>query len=178
MLCTGRFWLGWAHDTFNVACHMFMHFSCIRTFIYLYSDIDLCWCFSTCFFLSLFLSLVALWHLNGNLLRPGTLFILGQLLLLPLLILHHLTLGSMMIKPIRTFWRTFHDVTFIQNAKSFYQIFPILTFPLSSTIGVGSYCMASWSLVLPWSYRSFTPTCTDPTILYLIVSLAFKVRAS
>ena len=128
---------------------MFMHFSCIRTFIYLYSDIDLCWCFSTCFFLSLFLSLVALWQLNGNLLRPGTLFILGQLLLLPLLILHHLTLGSMMIKPIRTFWRTFHDVTFIQNAKSFYQIFPILTFPLSSTVGVGSYCMASWSLVLP-----------------------------
>ena len=34
---------------------MFMHFSCIRTFIYLYFDIDLCWCFSVCFFLSLFL---------------------------------------------------------------------------------------------------------------------------
>ena len=176
-MCAGRIGLGWAHDFFNVACHMFMHFSCIRTFIYLYSDIDLCWCFSTCFFLSLFLSLVALWHLNGNLLRPGTLFILGQLLLLPLLILHHLTLGSMMIKPIRTFWRTFHDVTFIQNAKSFYQIFPILTFRLSSSIGVGSNCVASRSLVLPWSYKSFTPTCTDSTILYLSLSLAFKVHA-
>ena len=35
---------------------MFMHFSCIRTFIYLYFDIDLFWCFSACFFLSLFLS--------------------------------------------------------------------------------------------------------------------------
>ena len=105
---------------------------------------------------SLFLLLVALWHL-------GTFFVLGHLLLLLLLTLLHLMSGSMMIKPVRTFRRTFHDTVFIRNAKSFYWIFPILTFPLSSTVGVKSHCVASRSLVLSWSYRSFTPTCTDST---------------
>ena len=33
-------------------------------------------------------------------------------------------------------------------AKSFYRIFPILTFPLSSTVMVRSHCVASQSLVL------------------------------
>ena len=106
----------------------FMHFSCI--FHALYSYIDLCWCFSAYFSLSL-----------------------------PL------------------FRRTFVDDAFIQNTKSSYRIFLILTFPLSSTVGVGSHCMASQSRALPWSYRSFTPTCMDLTILYLISSLVFKVRA-
>ena len=92
-----------------------------------------------------FFRLVALWRLNENPLRPRTLFILGHpLLLTPLL----LTYGSTMIKPIRTFRRTFLNEAFIRNAKSFYQIFPILTFPLSSTVGVKSHCMASSSLVL------------------------------
>ena len=75
-------------------------------------------------FLSLFFfQLVTLWHLNGNPLRPRTLFISGHLLLLPPLILLHLTSSSMMIKPIRTFQRTFHDAAFIRNAKSFYQTY-------------------------------------------------------
>ena len=74
---------------------------------------------------------------------------LRHLLLLPLLILPLPMLGSVIIKPIRTFWRTFHYAAFIRNAKSFYQILPILTFPLSSTIGVGSHYVASRSLVLP-----------------------------
>ena len=30
-LCTDRFGLGWAHDAISFACHMFMHFPCIRT---------------------------------------------------------------------------------------------------------------------------------------------------
>ena len=30
-LCADRVGLGWAHDAFSFACHMFMHFSCIRT---------------------------------------------------------------------------------------------------------------------------------------------------
>ena len=54
-----------------------------------------------------------------------------------------------MIKPVRTFWRTFLDEAFIRNVKSFYQIFLILTLPLSSTIGVGSHCVTSQSLVPP-----------------------------
>jgi len=179
MMCSGRFRLGWAHDVFEFACHMFMHFPCIHTFIYLYFDIDLCWCFSACFSLSLSLSfflLVALWHLNENSLRPRTLFILGHLLfhfLTPLLLMY----DSVMIKPVRNFQRTFHDEAFIWNAKSFYWIFLILTFPLSSTVGVGSHCVASQSLVPLWSYRSFTLTCTDSILQYLILSLVSKVRA-
>ena len=35
-----------------------------------------------------------------------------------------------------------------------------LTFPLSFTVGNGSHCVMSWSLVLSCSFRSFTPTCT------------------
>ena len=68
--------------------------------------------------LSLFLSLsffrlVALWHLNGNLLCIGTLFVPGHLLFPPLLILHPPMFGSMMIKLVSTFRRTFHDTAFI-----------------------------------------------------------------
>ena len=123
-----------------------MHFSCICTFIYLYFDIDLCWCFSACFFLSLsFFRLVSLWHLNENPLRPGTFFLLGHL---PL-ILPPPMFGSVMRRPSRTSRRTFHDAAFIRNAESFYLIFLILTFPLSSTVRVGSHCVASRSLFLP-----------------------------
>ena len=35
-LCSDRFGLGWAHDAFCFACHMFMHFPCIRTFFSIY----------------------------------------------------------------------------------------------------------------------------------------------
>ena len=170
MMCAVRFGLGWAHDVFNYACHMFMHFHAYvpsSLFWYWY-----CWCFSVYFFLSLFLSLVALWHLNESLLCPRTLFILGH----PLHLTPLLTFGSMMIKPIRTFWRTFLDEAFIQDAKSFYQNFLILTFPLSSIVEVGSHYVASQSLVPPWSYKSFTSKCTDSILQYLIFSLAFEVR--
>ena len=132
----------------------------------------------TFLFLSLSLSLslsrlVALWHLNVSLLCPRPLFILRHLLL----ILPPLMFNSTMKRPVRTFRRTFHDAAFIQNTKLSYRIFLILTFLLSSTIGVGSHFAASWSLVPLWSYRSFTPICTDLIILYLIFSLAFKVHA-
>ena len=64
------------------------------------------------------------------------------------------------------------------ECKSFYRIFPILTFPLSSTVRVRSHCVASQSLLPPWSYMSFTLICTDLILQYLILLLAFKVRAS
>ena len=147
--------------------------SCIHTFIFLYFDIDLCCCFSVCFFLSLFLSLVALWHLNENPLHPKTLFVLGHpLLLTPLLLIY----GFIMIKPVRTFRKTFLDEAFIWNAKSSYRIFPIQTFPLSSTVGVRSHCVASRLPIPPLSYMSFTPTCMDLILHYLILSFAFEVR--
>ena len=121
--------------------HMYLHF-----FIFLYWTV---WCFSICLLLSLFLLLVALWHLNKNLLCPRTLFIPRHFLLLPPLILLHLMSGSVMIKLVRTSWKTSHNKAFIRNAKSFYRIFSILTFPLSSTVEIGSHCVASWSLVPP-----------------------------
>ena len=126
---------------------MFMHFSCIRTFNSLFYDIDLVHAFLCVSFSLSFLRELALWHLNANPLCLGTFFIPGHLLLLPPLILLHLTSSSVMIKPVRTFQRTFLDVAFIQNAKSSFQIFSILTFPLSSTVGVGSHCVAFESLV-------------------------------
>ena len=35
-LCADRFGLGWAYDAICFACHMFMHFSCIRTLFSIY----------------------------------------------------------------------------------------------------------------------------------------------
>ena len=72
-----------------------------------------------------------------------------NLLLLPFLILPPLTFGSVMRRPVQTSQRTFHDAIFILNAKSSYQIFLILIFPLSSTVEVGSHFVASQSLVPP-----------------------------
>ena len=151
---------------------MFMHFSCIRTSLFYLIDIDLIGTLLLVSFSFSFFRLVCTWHLSASLLRPRTLFVLGQHLLLILLLL----LGFMMINPIKTFQRTFLDAAFIRSAKSSFWIFPILTFPLSSTIRVGSLFMTSWSLVSQWSYRSFTSICIDLITLYLISPLAFEVR--
>ena len=158
----------------HITCScIFMH-TYLTFSIFLYIDCD--WCFSLSLSLSLSLSqLVALWHLNENLLRPGILFDLGHLLLLILL---PYMFDSMMIKPDRTFGRTFLDEAFIRNTKSFCQTSPTLTYPLSFTIVVGSHCVMSRSLVHPCLYRSSTPTCMDLIIQYLSLSLAFEVRKS
>ena len=46
-LCDGRIGLGWAHDVIYFACHMFMHFSCIRTpfqyICYIWIVLELFW---------------------------------------------------------------------------------------------------------------------------------------
>ena len=158
----------------HVTCSCIFHAYIPFFFILLILNVLVLFCLS----LSLsFFQLVALWHLNRNLLYPETLFIPRHFLLHPLRILPPPMSDSMMIKPVRTFRRTFHNVAFIWNAKSSFRIFLILTFPLSSTVGVGSHYVVSRSLVIPWSYRSFTPTCTDLTILYLILSLMFEVCA-
>ena len=124
---------------------MFMHFSCICTFKFLYSYILSCFCFSNC--LSLFLALVcSMAPKNSNPLCPRTLFVLGHPFL-PMT-LHLLMYGSV-IKPKRTLRRTFLDEVVIWNAKSSYWIFLILTYPLSFTVGVGGHYVTSWSLVPP-----------------------------
>ena len=150
-------------------------FSCICTLHSLYSSILIMIGAFLHVFLSLsFFRLVALWHLNENLLHPETLFVSWHLLLLILLLL---MFGSMMIKPDKTFWRTFLDKAFIRNAKSFCQTSPTLTYPLSFTIRVGSHCVTSQPLAHLYLYRSSTPTCMDLIIHYPSLSLTFKVRA-
>ena len=128
-------------------------FLCIHTFNSLYFAILSCWCFSNCLSLSpslsLFLTLVASWHLNVNPFRPRTLFVSVHLLLLLLLTPLHLTYRFVMRRPSRNSWRTFHDEAFIRNAKSFCQIFLTPPYPLSSTVGVGSHYVASQSRALP-----------------------------
>ena len=129
--------LDWAEPmmflSLHVTCSCIFH-AYVPSFIFILILIYVGAFLRVSFSLSLFL------YLNENPLRPRTLFVLRHLFLLtPLL----LTYGSMMIKPVMTFRRTSHDEAFIQNTKSFYWTFPILTFPLSSTVGVGSHCVAS-----------------------------------
>ena len=69
---------------------------------------------------------------------------------------HHLLLilalfmsGSVIIKPVRTFLRTFLGVAFTQNARSFFLTSPILIFPLSFTIRIRGPFVISRSAVSP-----------------------------
>ena len=96
--------------------------------------VSLCLClWSLSVFVSLslyvFLTLVASWHLNVSLLHPRTLFVPRHLLFLLHLTPLLLMFGSVMKRPNQISWKTFHDATFIRNAKSFCQTFLTLTFP-------------------------------------------------
>ena len=89
----------------------------------------------------------ASWHLNISLFHPGTPFTSGHPLLLLILLPH--TSSSVMRRPKWNSLSTSLDEEFIQNARSSCQTSPTLTYPLSFTIGVGSHCVTSWSLVHP-----------------------------
>ena len=53
-LCTGRIGLGWAHDTFYIACHMFMHsHAYVLSLQYILIYLNCFWDFSDCLSLSL-----------------------------------------------------------------------------------------------------------------------------
>ena len=78
--------------------------------------------------------IVCAWHPSVNPLPLRTLFILGLLLLTPLLF----TFGSMMKRPIRTSRRTSPDVVFVWSATWFYRTFPILLYSLSFAVGDGN----------------------------------------
>ena len=170
-LCADRFGLGWAHDAISFACHMFMHFPCIRTLFSIYLlYLILLGTFLIVFSFSLSLSVYVSQCINP--LQPGTLFIL---VLLRPLILHYLIFGFVIMMPLRHSWRTFLDKTFIRNARSYCQTLLTSTFPLSFTVGDESHCVTSQSPVLSCLSRSFTPTCTGLIIQYLFSSLAFEV---
>ena len=100
--------LDWAEPMMHLNLHVsHVHaFSSIRTFLFLSFDIKTAWYFSDCLSLSLslslFLTLVASWHLNISLLRLGTLFVLGLLLLLLHLTPLPLMSGFVMRRPNRT----------------------------------------------------------------------------
>ena len=121
LLCASRF--GSAHDEFMFAYHMFTHShayvpSILCILIYQLLGTFLIVSFS--FFLSLPLKLVASWHLSVSPLRLRTLFVLRHLLLLLYLTPHPLTSDSVIRRPNWTSLRTFHDIAFIRNTKSFY----------------------------------------------------------
>ena len=97
---------------------------------------------SLSFFLSCPLTLVASWYLSVSLLRLRTLFVLGHHLLLLHLTPLPLASSFVMKRPNQTSLRTFHNATFIRNAKSFCQTSLTLTYPLSSTVGVRSHYVA------------------------------------
>ena len=176
MMCAVKFGLGWAHDVFKFACHMFIH-TYLHFFIFLYIDV-----FGAFLHVSLSPSLFLLvscimapkWKStpSQNPLRSGASSSSDHT---P----PHVQFCDDTGHPLseRTFWRTFVDKAFIQNAKSSYRNFLILTYPLSFTIGVGGHFVTSRTLVPLWSYMSFTPIFTKLTLLYLISSLMFEVHA-
>ena len=175
-LCVGRIGLGWAHDDFYIACHMFMDFPCIRTLFSIY--LLYLNCFRTFLILSLSLSSICvsfcLWHLNVSLLHPRTLFVLGHPLHLILLLSLFASVMRMLERPSR---RTFLNEAFILNAKSSWRTSSTLTYLMSFIFEVGSHCVTPRSHVHPCRSRSFTPTCMDLIFQYLILSLAFEIRA-
>ena len=171
--------LGWAEPMMQFLLHITC--SCIpHAYILSFQNTCYMWIALGLFWLSLFLSLSfhlrysCLWHLSVSQLRPRTLCILGHCLLLILLLL---IFGSVMRVPKKTSRRTFLDELFIRNAKSFWQTSPTLTSPLSFTVGDGSHCVTSQSLVHPCWSRSFIPTCMDSIFQYLSFLLTFEVRA-
>ena len=84
--------------------------------------------------------------------------------------------GSVIMMSTRHSRRTFPDVAFILNAKSFWRTSPTLTFPLSFTVRDRSHYVTSRSHVLSNLSRIFTPTCTRLIIQYLFSLLVFEVR--
>ena len=124
--------------------HAYLHF-----FIFLYWFV---WCFSASLFLPLFLALVCSMAPkrkstpSQNPLRSGASSSSSPSDPIP----SHIWFSD--DKLVKTFWRTSHDEAFIQNAKSLYRIFSILTFPLSSIVRVKSHYVASYHL----SFRDHT----------------------
>ena len=155
---------------FLLACHMFMHISCIRTLSFLFIWFGL--------WLGSYLSLSridSIWHLSAILLRSKILFVPNHLLLL---IFPLLTFGSMMRRLIRTSRRTFLNVVFIRSTMWFYWTFSILLYSLSFTLRDGNlFVRYPWGVLL-WSYKSFTLICTVSIPLYLSLLRISKVHVS
>ena len=159
-LCADRFGLRWAYDAICFACHMFMHFPCICTLLSILVIFEFLGTFLIVFLslpLVLFTLVVSMAPkhkstLARNLLRSEA---SSSSVSTPLSLF-----GFVMMMPTRHSRRTFLDVVFIRNAKSFWWTSPTLTYPLSFIVGNGSYCATFRSLILSSLSKSFTPTCT------------------
>ena len=165
-LCVDRFGLGWAHDEICYACHMFMHFPCIRTFFNIFDIIDVAWDFSDCSFLFLplflFTLVVSMAPKRKSTPARNPLHLGASSSSDP----HLLTFDFVMMMPLRHFRRTSPDEAFIRNAKSFYWTLLTPTFPLSFIVGERSHCVTSRSNVLSCLSRSSTPTCKGLIVPY------------
>ena len=118
--------------------------------------------------------IVYAWYPSARSLRLRTLFIMGHLLLILLLFMF----SSVMRRPKRTSRRTSPNVVFNRSTTWFYQIFPILLYPLSFTVGDRNLYMRYPWVVPPWPFRISTPTCTVSIPLYLSLLRAFEVHVS
>ena len=159
----------------HVTC---LSFPCIHSFLSIYSLIfwtalGLFLLSSLSLPLSIYVNLL-LWHPNGNVLHPRTLFVPRHPLLLTLLLS---LFGFVIRRPNRTSLRSFLDEAFILKTKSSCRTSPTSTYPLSSIVGDRGHSVMPQSLVHPCWSRSFTPKCMDSTTQYLISLLVFEVRA-
>ena len=168
--------LDWAltHDAiiFSMS-HVHAYFMHTLSFLSLYS-------FVTVFSLSLSLSLSQIdcaWHPSANLIRLGTLFVLGLLHLL-IFPFTFFMFDSVMRRPIRTSLRTFLNVVFIQSAMWFCWTFPTLLYPMSFKLRDGNLSVRYPCGVPSWSYRSFTPICAVSIPLYLSLPRYSEVHVS
>ena len=129
---------------FHVTCSCIFH-----AYILLFSFFLILSLIGTLLRLSLSLSFFRIlyaWHPSAKLLRLETLFVPRHpfLLILPLYMS-----SAVMRRPVGISRRTFLGVAFIRNAMSSFRIFSILTYPLSSTVGVGNPFVTSRSAVPP-----------------------------
>ena len=181
MLCAGRFGLGWAYDAIIFACHMFMHFHAYVPSIF-YISIYLVVGTFLIVFLSFFLSfspsyiscVMAPKHKSTpsrNSLRSRVSSFFSPSNPTP----SHSWFRDEKAKS--DFFKNFSQRGIHSKLQVVLSDFSDIDLPLSSTVGVRSHYMVSWSRALPWSYMSSTPVCTYLITLYLSFLLAFEVCA-
>ena len=175
-LCAGRIRLGWAHAVFTIAYHMLMHFHAYVPYIF-YILIYWFYLVLFCVFLSPSLSLV---YISCVMVPKHNSTLSRNPLRSEASTSSDLTPSFILFRDEKAksdFFENSLDEAFIQNTKSFYQTSPTLTYPLSFTVGVGSHCVTSRSLVHLCLSRNSTPTCMDLIIQYLSLLLAFELCA-
>ena len=178
-LCAVRFGLGWAHDVFKFAYHKFMHFHAyipLILYFHIYFVLLVLFWLSLSLSPSLFLTLVCTMAPKCKSTPSQNPLCSGA------------STSSFDPTPSHVWFRDdkahkdFSENFSRQGIHSERQVIlsDLFDTDLPTIIynRVWSHCVVPRSLVPPWSYLSFTPICTESTLLYLISSLTFEVRAS